>query len=78
MDSMMVEKSLYERPVAPGPPWKSVSPLKSVSSLGRWNETDPGECPGVWIAFSVAPATVNSSPSTIATSGSISGEHCPP
>ncbi len=33
MDSMMVGKSLKDRPVAPGPPWNSVSPLNTVPSI---------------------------------------------
>ena len=32
---MMVGKSLNERPVAPGPPWNRVSPVKTAPSVGR-------------------------------------------
>ena len=34
IDSTIVGKCEKDRPVAPGPPWKSVSPVKTVDSSG--------------------------------------------
>lgn len=49
IDRRIVGKSEYERPVAPGPPANSVSPLNTVPvpgpSSGAYQHTDPGECP---------------------------------
>jgi hypothetical protein len=47
IEAMIVGKSLYERPVAPGPPWNSVSPVKTRRGPRRRGSTAPGECPGV-------------------------------
>ncbi len=38
----MVGKWEYDRPVAPGPPWKRVSPVKTVPSPGSYRHTAPG------------------------------------
>ena len=43
IDPTMVGKSLYERPVAPGPPRKRVSPLNTSPSVGKWKQHAPGE-----------------------------------
>src|SRR6478672_1873605 len=50
MESRMVGKSENDRPVAPGPPSNRVSPENTAPSSGACQHTDPGECPGVWIA----------------------------
>lgn len=34
MDAVIVGASEYERPVAPGPPWKRVSPVNTASRNG--------------------------------------------
>ena len=34
IERSIVGRSLYERPVAPGPPWNSVSPVKTQPSAG--------------------------------------------
>jgi hypothetical protein len=47
IESMIVGKSLNDRPVAPGPPLKRVSPEKSTPSAGAWRQHAPGACPGV-------------------------------
>ena len=59
----MVGKSENDRPVAPGPPWNSVSPLNTALSSGACQQTEPGECPGVCNARSSVPATRSVSPS---------------
>src|SRR3954463_6632598 len=43
IDSRIVGLSLNERPVAPGPPWKSVSPVKTVACSGEYRQVLPGE-----------------------------------
>ncbi len=48
IEAMMVSKSENERPVAPGPPLKRVSPPKTAPSDSSSRHTPPGECPGVW------------------------------
>ena len=47
IDRTMVSKSLYERPVAPGPPAKSVSPVNTAPSSGAWKRTRRGVPGGV-------------------------------
>lgn len=42
IDATIVGKWEKERPVAPGPPWKSVSPVKTVDSSGAYRQTAPG------------------------------------
>ena len=43
---MIVPKSLNERPVAPGPPAKSVSPVNTALSPAAQRQHDPGlVCP---------------------------------
>ncbi len=54
---MIVGKSENERPVAPGPPENRVSPENSSPASGRYRQVDPGEWPGVWIAWISVPAT---------------------
>jgi len=63
IEARMVGLSLYERPVAPGPPWKRVSPVKTAVSSSAYRLVLPGLWPGVWRARSVVPATSNSVPS---------------
>ncbi len=57
MDSMIVGKLENERPVAPGPPWNKVSPVKTVFSEARYRLTAPGEWPGVCRTSISLPAT---------------------
>ncbi|CKS82470.1 Uncharacterised protein [Mycobacterium tuberculosis] len=70
IDRRIVGKSEYERPVAPGPPANSVSPLNTVPvpgpSSGAYQHTDPGECPGVCSARNSVPPTRTASPSETA------------
>ncbi len=63
IDSRIVGLSLSERPVAPGPPQNSVSPVNTVPRSGAWRQVLPGEWPGVCSAVSVVPATSNVVPS---------------
>ena len=44
----MVGKSPPSKPVAPGPPGKSVSPVNSKGVSCTLNDIDPGVWPGVW------------------------------
>ena len=67
--SMMVPKSEYDRPVAPGPPANRVSPLKTAPSSAY--RQVPGECPGV-DARSVLPAISKVLPSTSRDRGAVS------
>ena len=43
IDSMIVSNEENDRPVAPGPPENSVSPLNSVPSSGAYSHVEPGE-----------------------------------
>ena len=43
--------------MAPGPPWKSVSPVKTQPRAGAWKRTRPALCPGVCSTRSAVPAT---------------------
>ena len=47
IEATIVGKSENDRPVAPGPPAKRVSPVKTVRSAGACRHTAPGACPGV-------------------------------
>lgn len=49
MESRIVGKSEYDRPVAPGPPLNIVSPEKTTPSAGTHRHTAPGACPGVCV-----------------------------
>ena len=69
--------SLNDRPVAPGPPQNSVSPVNTVLRSGAWKQVLPGEWPGVCSAVSVTPATVSRLPSPSAWSGSAAGLDSP-
>ena len=60
---MIVGKSEYERPVAPGPPENRVSPENNTPASGTWNTHEPGECPGVFITSIRVPAISNFCPS---------------
>ena len=71
MESRIVGKSLKDRPVAPGPPWNSVSPENTTPSPTR--QTPPGECPGVWTTVRTEPATGICCPSVSSPDG---GESC--
>ena len=42
MDLRMVGSSLWDRPVAPGPPQNSVSPVKTVFSSRAYSDVLPG------------------------------------
>ena len=66
---MIWPKSLYDRPVAPGPPAKSVSPENTAPSDSAYRLTEPGECPGVWSTASRVPATSNEPPRPSSRSG---------
>ncbi len=48
--------------MAPGPPWKSVSPVKTVPSSGEYRHTAPGACPGVCSTSSRTSATASREP----------------
>ncbi len=69
----MVGKCEYDRPVAPGPPWNRVSPVKTVPSPGSYRQTAPGACPGVCSTVRSAPAASRTWPSSSHWSGSRSG-----
>src|SRR6476619_3696111 len=58
IESMIVSNDEYDRPVAPGPPWNSVSPEKTVPRSGAYRQVEPGEWPGVTSARSVTPPAV--------------------
>ena len=47
IDASIVGRSLNERPVAPGPPWKRVSPENTQPSSSAYKHTAPGAWPGV-------------------------------
>src|SRR6201996_5849878 len=66
IDCRIVGKSENDRPVAPGPPENKVSPLNTAPRSGAYQQTDPGECPGVCSARTSVPATVSVSPSDTA------------
>src|ERR1700691_4874210 len=67
IDCRIVGKSEYERPVAPGPPENSGSPVNRMPvpgpNAGANQPTYPGECPGVCNACNSGPATLKVSPS---------------
>ncbi len=48
IDASSWGRSEYERPVAPGPPWKSVSPVKTQPRSSTTKQQAPGAWPGVW------------------------------
>ncbi len=73
IESMIVGKWEYERPVAPGPPLKRVSPVKTTPSPGSYRQTAPGAWPGVCRTVRSAPAASITWPSTRRSSGSRSG-----
>ncbi len=73
---MIVGKCEKDRPVAPGPPWKRVSPVKTVASPGSYRHTAPGACPGVCRTRRSAPPASIVWPSTSQASGSRSGWVC--
>ena len=58
----MTSSSLNERPVAPGPPWKRVSPVKTQPRSGAWKQTAPGAWPGVWMRPQRVPPTQDLEP----------------
>ena len=62
---MIVGKWEYERPVAPGPPWKRVSPVKITPRPGSYRQTAPGACPGVCRTVRSAPALADRTGATI-------------
>ncbi|SHT57718.1 Uncharacterised protein [Mycobacteroides abscessus subsp. abscessus] len=66
MDRRIVGKSENDLPVAPGPPWKSVSPENTARSSGAYQHTEPGECPGVCSACNSRPPTGNTISSSTA------------
>lgn len=47
MDRRIVGKSENDLPVAPGPPWKSVSPENTARSSGAYQHTEPGSARGM-------------------------------
>ena len=69
----LVSNDENDRPVAPGPPENSVSPVKTVPSSGTCRQVEPGEWPGVVIACSSIPPAVSTSPSQRSWSGLRSG-----
>src|SRR5690349_9499106 len=73
IESMIVSNDENDRPVAPGPPWNRVSPVKTVLSSGTYRHDDPGECPGVVITCRSIPPAVSTSPSHRSWSGLRSG-----
>jgi len=73
IDSMIVGKSDQDRPVAPGPPRKSVSPEKTVADSASYKQHPPGVCPGVCRTLSGVRPTRNTSPSCSSPSGLDSG-----
>src|SRR5664280_894771 len=73
IDMMMVGKSEKRRPVAPGPPLKSVSPEKSTPPAASKKQQPPGVCPGVWITSSDVPPADTVIPSARNPSGDRSG-----
>ena len=65
MESTIVGKSEYERPVAPGPPWKRVSPENSTPPSprsGAQKHTEPGEWPEAVALLGGSPKEVWRSP----------------
>ena len=58
IDSRIVGLSENDRPVAPGPPWKRVSPVKTTPRDGADRQTAPGLWPGVCRTVRSVPATV--------------------
>ncbi len=66
---MIVGKSENDRPVAPGPPLKSVSPPYTRFAVGVVEDDPPGEWPGVCSATNVVAPTSNRVPSSIRRSG---------
>jgi hypothetical protein len=72
IDSMIVGKSDQERPVAPGPPRKSVSPENTLADAASYKQHPPGVCPGVCSTFSEVPPARNTSPSCSSASGEAS------
>ena len=50
-------------PVAPGPPWKSVSPVKTTPRSRAWKQQAPGAWPGVCSTRSSTSPTWTTSPS---------------
>ena len=57
-----------ERPVAPGPPRKRVSPVKTHPSPAAYRQTAPGAWPGVCSTLTAAPPTLTVCPSSRSTS----------
>ena len=61
---------MYDRPVAPGPPENSVSPVKTTPRSGTEKQTAPGAWPGVCSTSTCVPATSSTCPSRRSPSGS--------
>ena len=65
---MIVAKSDPSNDVFPGPPGNNVSPVNSRGASTTLNDTEPGVCPGLWIASRRSLPTSMTSASSMNTS----------